>query len=42
MTRAEFVRQIEAGKYSGYHVREVNGVKTPAANPDGNARNNLG
>ena len=41
MTRAEFVRAIERGNYPNYHVRTVNGVKTPAANPDGNPRNNL-
>ena len=42
MTRKQFVRAIERGGYSTYHVRVVNGVKTPAANPDGNPRNNLG
>ena len=42
MTRAEFVRAIERGDYANHHVRVVNGVKTPAANPDGNRRNNLG
>ncbi|WP_282045882.1 DUF3892 domain-containing protein [Roseibium album] len=42
MSRAEFVRQIEGGNYSNYHVREVNGVKTPASNPDGTKNNNLG
>ena len=42
MTRAQFVRAIESGDYSKYHVRVVNRVKTPAANPDGNPRNNLG
>lgn len=42
MTRMEFVRAIERGHYPNYHVRVVNGVKTPAANPDGNTRNNLG
>ena len=42
MARAEFVRAIERGDYPKYHVRVVNGVKTPAANPGGNPRNNLG
>lgn len=42
MTRAEFVRQIESGHYSKYHVRRVNGVKTPVSNPDRSENNNLG
>lgn len=42
MNRAEFVRSIEAGTYSGYHVRKVNGLKTPASNPDRSESNNLG
>ena len=41
MTRAELVKQIEAGKYPDYHVRKVGGVKTPASNPDGKKSNNL-
>lgn len=42
MTRTQFVNQIEHGNYPGYHVRVVNGVKTPASNPDRSQRNNLG
>ncbi len=42
MTRPQFVRAIEAGKYPEYHVRVVNGIKTPASNPDGKTGNNLG
>lgn len=42
MTRSQFVRQIEQGNYPDYHVRMVNGVKTPASNPDGRSNNNLG
>lgn len=42
MSRREFVRAIESGKYEDYHVRKINGVKTPASNPDGSDRNNLG
>ena len=34
MTRAQFVREIERGHYDRYHVREINGVKTPVSNPD--------
>lgn len=41
MTRAQFVRQIEQGTYPKYHVREVNGIKTPVSNPDKSERNNL-
>jgi hypothetical protein len=29
MTRAEFVRRIEKGSYDDYHVRIINGLKTP-------------
>lgn len=42
MSRAEFVRRIEDGSYPKYHVRNVNGVKTPASNPDRSENNNLG
>ena len=41
MTRAQFVKQIEAGKYPNYHVRKLSGVKTPASNPDNREYNNL-
>lgn len=41
MTRAKFVKEIEGGKYDDYHVRKVNGLKTPASNPDGSSDNNL-
>lgn len=42
MTRAGFVKQIERGNYDGYHVREINGVKTPVSNPNRSERDNLG
>lgn len=42
MSRAEFVRAIENGSYPDYHVREINGVKTPVSNPDRSDNNNLG
>jgi hypothetical protein len=42
MTRAGFVKQIEQGKYDNYHVREINGVKTPVSNPNGRESDNLG
>lgn len=41
MTRTQFVREIERGNYDRYHVREINGVKTPVSNPDKSTNNNL-
>jgi hypothetical protein len=41
MSRAQLVKQIEAGKYDDYHVRKVNGLKTPVSNPDSSSDNNL-
>lgn len=34
MTRAEFVREIEKGKYPNYHIRIVDGLKMPVLNRD--------
>lgn len=31
MSRAEFVKRIEAGQYPAYHVRQINGVDTPVS-----------
>lgn len=42
MTRNQFVQQINKGNYQNYHIRTINGVKTPASNPDRSTRNNLG
>lgn len=42
MTRNQFVNQINKGYYSDYHVRNINGVPTPASNPDRSSKNNLG
>lgn len=42
MSRAEFVRAIEDGRYGNYHVRVINGVKTPVSNPDKTESDNLG
>ncbi len=42
MTRNQFVREIERGNYENYHVREINGEKTPVSNPDQSENNNLG
>lgn len=41
MSRPEFVRQIESGNYPNYHIREINGVRTPVSNPDSSENNNL-
>lgn len=42
MTRAGFVREIENGQYPNYHVRTINGIKTPVSDPDKTTDNNLG
>ena len=42
MNRSEFVKKIELGKYPDYHVRVIDGVKTPVSNPDRSIKNNLG
>lgn len=42
MNRTTFVRKIEQGQYPDYHVRVINGVKTPVSNPDHSEKNNLG
>lgn len=42
LPRAQVVKQIEAGILPGYHVRVINGVKTPCSNPDKKKSNNLG
>jgi hypothetical protein len=42
MIRKQFVKQIEQGNYPKYHVREINGIKTPVSNPDQSENNNLG
>ena len=42
MSRESFVKAIEQGQYSKYHIREINGVKTPVSNPDKSINNNLG
>lgn len=42
MTRNQFVNEINKGNYENFHVREINGVKTPVSNPDASKNNNLG
>ena len=41
MSRAKFVKEIQAGNYPNYHIREINDVKTPVSNPDASKNNNL-
>jgi hypothetical protein len=41
MTRQQLVNQIKAGNYTNYHIRNVNGIETPVANPDNSENNNL-
>ena len=41
MTRPQFVKKIEKGCYPDYHIRNINGKKTPVSNPDGSTQNNL-
>ena len=42
MSRGEFADRIEAGQYPDYHVRVINGLRTPVSNPDRSEGNNLG
>ena len=42
MTRAHFVKEIEKNNYDNYHIRKINGIKTPVSNPDYKEGNNLG
>jgi len=41
MSREGLVRKIEGGQYENYHIRDINGVKTPVSNPDSSENNNL-
>lgn len=41
MSRSDFVKHIENGDYPNYHIRNINGIKTPVSNPDGKSGNNL-
>lgn len=41
MTRTGFVKKIEGGDFNDYHVRVINGLKTPVSNPDKRESNNL-
>lgn len=41
MSRAQFAKAIEQNKYSDYHVRVINGVKTPVSNPNSTSNDNL-
>ncbi len=39
MTQKQFVKEIENGNYDNYHVRKINGEKTPVSNPDKSTNN---
>lgn len=41
MSRSDFVKEIEKGNYPKYHIRIINGIKTPVSNPDNSENNNL-
>lgn len=41
MSRTQFAKAINSGKYEGYHVRNINGKRTPVSNPDQSEGNNL-
>jgi hypothetical protein len=42
MSRKGFSKAIEAGNYPDYHIRVINGVRTPVSNPDSTTDDNLG
>ena len=42
MSRSQFVKSIQSGKYPDYHVRNINGVATPCSNPNKSTNDNLG
>lgn len=42
MSRSQFVKSIESGNYKDYHIRTINGIKTPVSNPNSSSKNNLG
>jgi len=42
LTRTQVVQLIESGNLQGYHIRRINGIKTPCSNPDNTSNNNLG
>lgn len=42
MSLPRFVGAIKNGRYPGYHIKNINGVDTPASNPDKSENNNLG
>jgi len=44
MTIKEFINKIENNENNyqdKYHIRNINGIKTPCSNPDGSINNNL-
>lgn len=41
MSRPDFVKAINKGEYSGYTVKNINGIPTPVSKPDKSSGNNL-
>lgn len=41
LSRSDFVKEIKQGKHPGYHLRNIDGIETPASNPDKSENNNL-
>ena len=41
LSRTVLVREIKQGHHPNHHVRVVNGVETPASNPDESQKNSL-
>lgn len=41
MSRARLVKSIDNGNHARFHIRIINGVKTPVSNPDKSKNNNL-
>ena len=42
MTSPQFVKEIENGNYRKFHIRKINGIKTPVSNPNKKTKDNLG
>jgi hypothetical protein len=42
LSRSELVSAISSGRYSGYSLRNINGLETPVSKTDGQELNNLG
>ncbi|MBL3529832.1 hypothetical protein JMJ99_00510 [Companilactobacillus zhachilii] len=42
MTRGQFVKEINAGNYKNYSVKNIGNKPTPVSKPDSSKNNNLG